>query len=141
MVKFLRDPIIKNKYNLKPTDLNKAIIINREKISKPPFWRNDNINAWCITESTAKTMKDEEFGTYNDYWIGFYDEGIYKNKDIKYSVSAYGGMCSYNFEKFFDYTEIENEIDLEIQEKFLKMINWLLDEQIIKIQGVKNEDI
>ena len=42
-------------------------------------------------------------------------------------------MCSYNFKKFFDPKEIGCEIDLEIQEKLLKRINWLIDERIIEI--------
>ena len=36
--------------------------------------------------------------------------------------------------KFFDYTEMENEIDLELQEKLLDRINWLIDEKIIEIK-------
>ena len=42
-------------------------------------------------------------------------------------------MCNYNFNKFFDYYEIENEVDLELQEKLLERINWLIDEGIIEI--------
>ncbi len=44
-------------------------------------------------------------------------------------------MCSYNFEKFFDYAEIENEVDLELQEKLLERINWLINEGIIRIEA------
>ena len=47
--------------------------------------------------------------------------------------SAYGGMCGYNFKTFFNPKEIECEIDLEIQEKLLSRINWLIDEGIIEI--------
>jgi len=42
-------------------------------------------------------------------------------------------MCSYDFEKFFNPEEIETEIDLELQEKLLSRINWLIDEGIIEI--------
>ena len=42
-------------------------------------------------------------------------------------------MCSYDFKKFFDYSEIEIEADLELQEKLLSRINWLIDEGIIEI--------
>lgn len=44
-------------------------------------------------------------------------------------------MCNYNFKQFFDYSEIENEVDLELQEKLLERINWLIDEGVIKIDG------
>lgn len=130
----MRKPRIKNKYNLVPKDITKAIILDYDRLHKPPFWRNNNIDAWCIYDNTAKSSGDSEFGTYNDYWIGFYDDGAraYAGK-IRLQCSAYGGMCNYNFKKFFDYREIEHEIDLEIQEKLLERINWMIDEKIIKI--------
>ena len=37
------------------------------------------------------------------------------------------GMCSYNFNKFYDKSEIENNYDWQIQEKFLGKINELID--------------
>ena len=37
------------------------------------------------------------------------------------------GMCSYKFERFFDESEIENNYDWQIQEKFLDKINELID--------------
>ena len=43
-------------------------------------------------------------------------------------------MCSYNFKEFFNTKEIECEIDLEIQEKLLARINWLIDNEIVKIE-------
>ena len=36
-------------------------------------------------------------------------------------------MCGYEFNKFFDVKDIDNEQDLEIQEKFLAKINELID--------------
>ena len=42
-------------------------------------------------------------------------------------------MCNYNFDTFFDYNDIDNEFDLELQEKLLDRINWLIDEGIIHI--------
>ena len=50
---------------------------------------------------------------------------------------AFGGMCHYNFKSFFNPEEIDCEIDLEIQEKLLARINWLIDERIIEIPGIK----
>ena len=43
-------------------------------------------------------------------------------------------MCHYNFNKFYDYSKIENETDLEVQEMFLEKINMLLDEGILEVQ-------
>ena len=72
----------------------------------------------------------------DSYWIGFYDKDAksYAGK-IRLSCSTMEDMCNYNFKKFFDYTEIDNEVDLELQEKLLERINWLIDEKIIKIEG------
>ena len=125
----MRPPKVMNQYGLNPKDIEKAVVLNLEKLKEKPFWRNDVIQAWCLSGHTAKTSDDYEFLTYNEYWIGFFDTG-----KIKLSCSAYGGMCNYDFNDFFDDEDIEHEIDLEIQEKLLKRINWLIDEKIIEIR-------
>lgn len=43
-------------------------------------------------------------------------------------------MCNYKFNTFFNPKDIDCEIDLEIQEKLLSRINWLIDEGIIEIR-------
>lgn len=128
----MRKPTIKNKYNLNMKDIKNLKIKDRTKISKPLFWRNTVVRAWCISGNTIKNRKDEEYGTYNDFWIGIFD-----NDKIKVDCSAYGGMCSYDFKEFFSYDEIEHEIDLEIQEKLLKTVNKLIDEGVLEINKVK----
>ena len=130
----MRKPKVENKYNLKPKDIQKAVILDYDKLHKSPFLRNDVVQAWCLSETTIKNREDDEYGCYNEYWIGFYDKDAksYAGK-IRLSCSAYGGMCSYNFKKFFDPKEIDCEIDLEIQEKLLERINWLIDEGIVEI--------
>lgn len=124
----MRKPKIKNKYNLTIADVKKLEIGNRRKICEPLFWRNNVISAWCITD-TVGACEDSE------YWLGIYDADApaYKNK-FRFEFSTYGGMCSYKFKKFFDPAEIENEYDLQIQEKFLSKINFLIDEGILVIQ-------
>lgn len=131
----MRKPKIKNKYKLEVKDLKRLKIIDREKLCEPLFWRNNVIDAWCLSATTIKNSKDSEFGTYDEFWIGVYDENAksYAGK-IRINFSSYGGMCSYKFKKFFDYSEIENEMDLEIQEKFIETINKLLDEKIFILE-------
>ena len=131
----MRKPIVENKYNLKPKDIQKAVVLDYDKLHQLPFWRNDVVGAWCLSETTIKNAKDDEFGCYNEYWIGFYDQDAksYAGK-IRMYCSAYGGMCNYKFNTFFNPKDIENEIDLEIQEKLLSRINWLIDEGIIEIR-------
>ena len=129
----MRKPRAENKYNLKPKDIQKMILRKPERLSKSPFWRNNIVNAWCLSGNTAKSDKDLEYGCYNEYWIGFYDKDAkaYAGK-IRLSCSSYGGMCHYNFKTFFNPKEIHCDIDLEIQEKLLEVLNWLLDEGIVE---------
>lgn len=132
----MRKPKVENKYNLKPKDIQKATILDYDKLKQSPFWRNHAINAWCLSECVKPNKKDS-YGTFDlDYWIGFYDSDAksYAGK-IRLSCSCYGGMCSYNFKSFFNEKEIENEYDLELQEKLLARINWLIDEGIIEIKN------
>lgn len=131
----MREPLVRNKYGIKPKDIERAIVIDKKRLEKEPFWRNEGVQAYCLSDSTIKNSKDSEFSTYNSYWIGFYDQDAKTHAGkIKLSCTAYGGMCSYNFKEFFNPNEIECDIDLEIQEKLLKRINWLIEEQIIKIK-------
>lgn len=128
----MRKPKIENKYNLKPKDVQKAVILDYDKLHQPPFWRNDVIGAWCLYDGVGRGY----YGDFIDsYWIGFYDNDAksYAGKIIL-RCNAMEDMCSYDFKKFFDYTEIENEIDLEMQEKLLSRMNWLIDEGIIEIR-------
>ena len=131
----MRKPKVENKYNLKPKDIQKAIILDYERLKQPPFWRNNVVQAWCLSDGTGEGY----YGNWIDsYWIGFYDKNAkaYAGK-IRLSCSACEDMCNYNFKKFFDYSEIENEVDLKLQEKLLSRINWLIDEGIIEIPKSK----
>ena len=131
----MRKPKIKNKYKLTISKIKK-LKYNREKIGEPIFWRNNVVDAWCISKTTAKNSKDREFCTYNSFWLGIYDDDAesFAGK-IVIDVSAHGGMCNYKFEKFYDMKDIENEMDLEIQELILETINFLIEEKILYIEN------
>ena len=128
----MREQRTENKYHLTIAQIKNLRIANRSKIKEKPFWRNEQIHAWCLS-GHAGTRKDEEFGTDNEYWMGFYDEDAPKHAgEFQYSFGTYGGMCGYNFEEFFRPGDIECENDLRVQELFLKRINWLLDKGILE---------
>lgn len=114
-------PTVKNRYKLNISKIKKLKIGDRSKICEPLFWRNEGIKAWCICGVVGK-FEDAE------YWIGIYDEDApsYAGK-FRFHFTTYMGMCSYTFEKFYDKSEIENNYDWQIQEKFLAKINELLD--------------
>lgn len=127
----MRKPRVENKYNLKPKDIEKAVVLDYDRLQQHPFWRNDVIQAWCLSGGSGKGL----FGGFEDlYWIGFYDTDAksYSGK-IRLSCSSYEDMCGYNFKSFFNPNEIESEVDLELQEKLLERINWLIDEEIVKM--------
>lgn len=131
----MRTPKVENKYNLKPKDIQKAKILKPDRFKKAPFWRNNIINAYCLSGNVCPHKKDP-YGTFDlGYWIGFYDDDAkaYAGK-IRLDCSCFGGMCKYEFKNFFDEKEIENEWYLELQEKLLSTINWLIDEAIISIK-------
>jgi len=127
----------KNKYNLKPSDINKLVILDRSQIEENPmFWRNEVIQAYCITREFGSPA-DFRFSTENSVWIGIYDEDAkaYKNK-VRYFCTSYGGMCGYKFKTFFNEKEIDNNNDLSAQIFLLETINSLLD---LGILGLPNK--
>lgn len=130
----MRQPNVPNKYNLTPSSISQ-LKVNREKVNEPLFWRNNVVHAWCLSGTTAKNIKDHEFGTYNSFWLGVYDEELQEHASpIELKFTAYGGMCGYVFDTFYDFSTLKCEIDLEIQEKFLAKINELIDKGIFSIQ-------
>lgn len=131
----MRKPTVKNKYKLTMKDCKHLVVKDRSKICEPLFWRNDVIKAWCASGSTAKNFYKYGEDSSSSFWIGVYDEDAkaYANK-VRVEFDAYGGMCSYKFNKFFDYSEIECEDDLRVQEIFLERINMLIDEGVLEVK-------
>ena len=126
--KQLRKPTVVNKYKLKPLDIQKAVILQPERLTKPPFWRNNVVKAYCLSGGVG----------YNQYWIGFYDADAptYAGR-ICLRCHTWDGMGSYKFTSFFKPDQIENEDDLRLQEMVLETINWLIDEGIVTIPKSK----
>lgn len=129
-----REPTVENKYNLTVKDVRNLEIADRSQIKDPMWWRNDVISAWCISKNIG-TKDDIRFGTDNSFWIGVYDEDAkaYAGK-FRITFSTYGGMCGYNFDKFYDPEEIDNELDLQTHEQFLACINTLIDNGVLRIR-------
>ena len=128
----MRKPTVPNKHNLSRTDLNSLMVLDRSQVCEPLFWRNDVIDAWCIHGGAGEGFYS---GWINSFWIGVYDETAkaYAGK-VRVSFSAYEDMCSYDFKKFYDPKDIEVEIDLAVQERFLLVINNLLDKGILGLK-------
>ena len=124
----MRKPNVKNKYNLKFSDLQKL----KCTTSRPPtFWRNNVINAWCFNENSVMSKADREYGGYDEYNIIVYD-----SSNVEVMCSSFGGMCGYNFEDFFSPDSMENLHDLVIQEKLMTKINSLIDNGIFSKEDI-----
>lgn len=123
---------IPNKYNLTISDIRKLVVNDRSLVGAPKFWRNDVIKAWCLIEHFG-TVEDERCGADNEFWIGIYDEDApaYAGK-FRFTFSTYGGMCGYNFTEFFRPEDIDNEMDYQLQKKFLEMVTEFIDQGILK---------
>lgn len=131
----MRKPLVNNKYNLTIKKLKKYKVADRTFVGAPFFWRNDVIQAWCIS-GNAGSIADQQFGTDNSFWIGIYDEDAksYAGK-FRFYFTSYGGMCGYEFNQFFNEKDIDCENDLRVQEMFLEKINMLINSGIIAERG------
>lgn len=128
----MRKPVIKNKYNLEIADVNKAIVIKPDALKEEPFWRNDQLNCYTVSQ----VIGNAEFGDEHEFYIQFYDDG-----HVELKIYCFSGMSKYTPKHFYDQNEIECDQDLRIQELLLAQLNWLLDNKVIKIPGkeVTNE--
>ena len=124
----------KNKYNLTFNKIKQLKIKDRGKVCSPLFWRNDVIQAWCISGS-ASSSSDRMYCTDSSYWIGIYDTNAKEYAgEFRFDLYSYGGMYNYEFNEFFQQEDIENENDLQIQEMFLEKINQLIDFGILSLE-------
>lgn len=108
----------------------KKLLVNRDLVNKDSgFWRNNVVKAWCISGQCG--IDSYPICDADEYWLGVYDKS---NKDgsakIDVHFSAFSGMCSYTFDKFFDPAEIETEDDYKIQTMFIKRMNDLIDKGV-----------
>ena len=118
---------VPNKYNLTPKDIKKLHILNWEKLKKKTWENKAMLNGtwWCYLEGCHKT--NQSYNDEDEFWIGFREE----DGKIKCRFSSYGGMCGYEFKKFYDIRDIENEWDMQVQVNALRYLNELIDEGIL----------
>lgn len=64
----MKKPKIENKYNLTTKKIRQLKVRNESKVCEPLFWRNNVINAWCISKDIG-TDADKRYGTDNTYSI------------------------------------------------------------------------
>lgn len=113
-----------NKYNLTPERIKTLRILDWERL-KRRTWYNEAVDppCWCHLEGCNLS------GGYDDedeFWIGFYGDD-----SIAYYFTTYGGMCHYEFDRFYDVKDIETKADMNVQVNAIKYLNRLLDEGIL----------
>lgn len=118
-----------NKYNLKPTDIRKLVIVDWDKL-KTCTWKNNakkNGTWYCHLEGC--NLEKQQYDEEDEFWIGFREE----DNKIDYHFSCYGGMCNYKFNTFYDFKEIENRFDAGIHINTIKWLNKMIDDGILAL--------
>lgn len=123
-----------NRYGLTPKNI-KELEVNRRLVNPEyGFWRNDVIQAWCISGGFGPSFDETEF------WFGIYDKPRKNGKTkIDFYFSIWSGMGGYSVKKFFDKTEIEHESDYLIQKEFIETMNRLIDAGVLSLPEKKKK--
>ena len=143
MKKLHREPVVENKYHLNTKKVKNLKILNREKLKDFGFWYNSVVCGWCYSFEIG----DETSCADNSFWLCVYDDRIInvygskreinkqlgKEGTVDFHFCVYGSSVCWDIQKFYNPRDIENENDLKIQEIFIKKINELIDENILKI--------
>lgn len=115
-----------NKYNLTIKNIKKLKILDWDRLKKLT-WHNKAMSKsgswWCHLEGC--NPKGTKYDDFNEFWIGFREE----DNKVDCHFSAYEGMCSYNFDKFYEGTE--NKCDLQVQVNAIRFLNQLIDDEIL----------
>jgi len=129
MRKYIDYKLIKkyqNKYNLTPKSIKELKILDWDKLKKRTWHNNAMLsgNWWCHLEGCSLN------GSYCDeseFWIGFNED----NGKIDCDFTCFGGMCGYKFDKFYDPSDIENYLDMNVQVNTIRWLNEMIDDGIL----------
>ena len=106
---------------------NNKVIINGKEVNSPPCSTNcSSIINGVVFIGKYEFKNDKWVKTFRSIWNYYFGQGI--------DFTTYDGMCGYNFNKFFQEKDIDNEMDLRIQEMALETINKLIDLGILGLQ-------
>ena len=138
-------PKVENKYGLTFKDLLNLKVGNRDILERL-FGSYENLK---IIKDGNPTLLEKLYGSYNEYvyawvihdatsdqfceceyYIHIYDDNAPKHAgEVEIKFVCYMGMCGFGFNNFYVPEEVQNDVyRLEIQEKFMEIINLLLDE-------------
>lgn len=116
-----------NKYNLRYADMKRLRPVNAKAVAYAPFWRNNVINAWCLSAST-ETSETAGFRTSSEYWLAFYDEDAPEHPGETGFYMRRRGFKNYRPKRFLDAKYIQSSDDLKIQRELIETVNQLIDD-------------
>ena len=117
-----------NKYNLKVKDIKRLKILDWARLKSETFYNQAMLSGtwWCKLIG----CQDPNSGKYddeNEFWFGVNEQ----NNKIDYHFSSFGGMCGYEFKKFYDMKDISNKYDMNVQVNTIRWLNEMIDEGIL----------
>lgn len=120
-----------NKYNLTPKNIKKLKILDWDRL-KEKTWHNsamkDSGSWWCHLEGCQ--LSGKHYDDSDEFWIGFREE----DNKIDCNFSCYEGMCSYNFDEFYNIYEIEHKYDMQVQVNAICWLNMMIDKKILGVE-------
>jgi hypothetical protein len=124
-----------NKYKLTPKSITKLVIMDWERL-KEKTWQNEamtNGTWYCHLEGCQEPNSNKNFNDEDEFWIGFRED----DNKVDFHFTCYGGMCGYEFEKFYDMKEIENWMDLNVQVNTIRWLTSMIDDGILAIKKAR----
>lgn len=115
-----------NKYNLTPKNIKKLKILDWGRLKEKTWYNNAMLsgNWWCHLEGCNAGCAYDDF---TEFWIGFNED----DDRVKCHFTSDGGMCGYNFTKFYSSKSIENKYDMQMQANTIRWLNMMIDEGIL----------
>ncbi len=117
-----------NKYGFTPENIKTVSILDWTKLKKHTWFNRAKIKTgkwWCVL--VGCNAEDQKYDDSDEFWIGFRED----DNKVDCYFSSHEGMCGYNFKKFYDVEEIDNQYDMRVQANTIKYLNMLVDEGII----------
>jgi hypothetical protein len=109
---------LNKKYN--PNNLTPKTKFIVKSIPKDLVWRNDVINAYCLSGGSGTGCYDE---TMSSWWIGLYDIG-----EVEFSLSSDGGLTRIVLDDFHQKLDEDfHEHDYNVIKKLVETLNILVD--------------
>ncbi len=118
---------VPNKYDLTIEKIKQLRVIDWDALKKFT-WFNQAMSKPCWCRLQGCNDLNKPYDDEDEFWIGFYEDGT-----VDCNFYSYGGMCGYEFPKFYDAKYIENRFDLNVQVNAIRYLNMLLDEKIVAL--------